>query len=74
MRNDDELICFTCDGAGLVPDGCRTYKVKVCESCNGIGVVIVQDKKVIKFDVDKKTLDFYAYVNGMVNDGQRRVN
>lgn len=48
------IKCLKCDGAGLV--ACNetwSWRVKLCDACNGHGEVVVFNKTVIKFDVDK---------------------
>jgi DnaJ-class molecular chaperone len=55
-----EMVCLTCDGAGIMPDaGSRsTFQVKLCPSCNGHGVILYGEfqgaPKVIRYSITKE--------------------
>jgi DnaJ-class molecular chaperone len=35
-----EIACIACDGTGMVEEPKEVYRVRVCPSCNGHGIVI----------------------------------
>ena len=55
MREENEIPCMTCDGAGTVPtnqpDNGNTVKwgVKVCTGCNGHGLILYINHRVYKW-------------------------
>lgn len=68
---EKRIKCLKCHGAGLL--ACNeswSWCVRICDGCNGHGEVIVFNKTVIKFDVDKATANIPYGVRSF--KGERR--
>lgn len=49
LFNDNERECIVCDGAGLM--GGFIYHPSLCPGCNGHGVVLFINNRVVKYGV-----------------------
>lgn len=61
-----EITCLTCDGTGLLSDtGAKhTFQVRLCNGCNGHGVVIVTTHTSVKFGTETR-VQKYAVSDGV---------
>jgi DnaJ-class molecular chaperone len=56
-ERDQERVCSTCDGAGLLPcnENIQSSKTKLCTSCNGHGVILYTEfqrvPKIIRYGI-----------------------
>lgn len=62
----DEQVCIRCDGTGMLPDGAEAWRVKLCDGCNGHGVVVYDKylRRVVAFDVEARTATKIARIGG----------
>jgi DnaJ-class molecular chaperone len=51
-ENQKEISCLRCEGAGTLPDKGAPFGVKLCDSCNGHGVVVEHFHYISKYDPD----------------------
>ena len=51
----DEVVCTTCKGDGLVSgDMVYFWEAELCQTCNGHGVVLVINGKVLRYERSRK--------------------